>query len=470
MTLPVDVLVVGGGITGLAAAHRLTRRGGIRWLLVERDPRLGGKITTDRRDGYVIEGGPDCFLGAKRPGMEFCQDLGIHDRLIGTSPDFRRTYVKRDGLLRQLPAGITGLVPSQLGPLLTSSVLSLGGRLRAAMELVIPARRGQAEESVAQFVTRRFGREAYDWLVEPLLSGIFAGDGNALSLTAAFPQLAELEQRHGSILRAMLAGSRTGHRSSGPGTSIQGFVTLPGGLAELVDTVTRQVPSESVRLGVGVEGLRPTDGGFQARLDDGTMVRTGAVILALPAFAAADLLYGLDPALAARLREIPFVSTMTVSVAFPAADVAGPLDGYGFVSPRAGGGPIVACTWTSNKFPARAPEGRVLLRFFLGRAGDEAIVAASSDTIMHVIRQELSAVLGIMAAPALWKLYRWPRGIPQYTLGHRQRVTAIEAAAERHGRLALAGASYHGIGIPDCVASGRSAVDRVLARPNVAAA
>ncbi len=462
----VDVLIVGGGIAGLAAAHRLQEAGGSSWLLVERDPTLGGKIATARHEGYVIEGGPDCFLGAKVAGIEFCRALGIEDRVIGTSPEFRRTYVKRSDRLYELPAGITGLVPSRLRPLMTTPILSLHGRLRAGFELFVPPRRDHVEESIADFVTRRFGEETYDWLVEPLLSGIFAGDGRLLSLPATFPQLIELERAHGSVIRMMLKGKG---RNTSPGGANgprppMGFLTLRGGLAEMVETVTRGLPPEAVRLGVSAERMRPVDASFEVTLSDGQVLEATSVILAVPAFAAADLVEPFDSALAAPLREIPFVSTATVSVAFPTSDIPRPLDGYGFVSPRAEGGPIVACTWTSNKFPARVPEGGTLIRFFLGRAGNEAVAGSSDEEIRHVVRHELKQLHGITAEPAFWKIFRWSRGIPQYTIGHLDRLARIEAAVDQHMGLEMAGASYRGVGIPDCIDSGRAAADRSVAR------
>ena len=458
-------MIVGGGITGLAAAHRLADTGGMRWLLVERESRLGGKVITDRTGGYVIEGGPDCFLASKPGGVELCRELGIDSRLTGTSPAFRRTYVRRDGRLHELPVGITGLVPSRLGPLLSTSILSVPGRVRACLELLVPPRRDGAEESIADFVIRRFGRETYDWLVEPLLSGIFAGDGRALSLPATFPQLADVEQTHGSIIRMMLA---TRNRpAQGDGTNgrltTHCFVTPREGMAELVEAVERRLPMHALRRGISVLGLRPAHAGFVATLDDGTVVKTGAVILAVPAFVAADLVEPFDRALAEPLREIPFVSTATVSVAFAADAVPRRFDGYGFVSPRAGGGPVVACTWTSNKFPARVPEGGVLIRFFLGRAGNEAVAQAADDEIKRLIRGELALLHGITTEPARWHIYRWPNGIPQYTLGHERRLARIETAAARYPGLLLAGASYRGVGIPDCITSGRAAADRAVA-------
>ncbi len=462
VTARVPVVVVGGGIAGLAAAHRLVEAlGPDAVLLLEGEPRLGGKITTERVDGFVIEGGPDCFLASKPAGVELCRRLGLAERLRGTDPRFKRSYVKRRGQLHELPDGITGLVPSRIGPLLTTPLLSLRGRARAALELLVPPRRDGADESIAAFARRRFGAESYSWLIEPLLGGIFAGDGEALSLAATFPQLRDAERAHGAILRLMLRQRLNGTRRNG--TAPLGFVTPETGLGELVRGLERRLAGR-VRTDAVAAAVRRHGDEWTVALKDGTTVAASAVILAAPAYAAADLVAETDRGLAAELRGIPFVTTATVSVAFPRAAVPRPLPGYGYVSPRAEGGSVVACTWTSNKFPARVPADGVLLRFFVGRAGREESLAGDDEALRALVRAELRAVHGITSEPALWRIYRWPRGMPQYTVGHPARLARIERRVAALPGLALAGASYRGVGIPDCIASGWRAADEVAPR------
>jgi oxygen-dependent protoporphyrinogen oxidase len=458
------VVIVGGGITGLAAALRCADAG-VSFLLVEAEERWGGKISTARREGFVVEGGPDCMLAAKPAGLAFCRSLGLEHRLRGTNPAFRRTFVQRRGRLHELPEGLTGLVPSRIAPLLKTRILSPRGRLRAGLEVAIPARKGTTEESIARFVTRRFGREAYDWLVEPLLSGIYAGDGEQLSLAATFPQLAELERSHGSVVRSMLR--RRFQRNAGPAP--MGFVTPAGGLAELVDAVVQRLPVESMRRGVTVEAVTVHDDGYQIRLAGGECLTSQAVILATPAFASAKLLGVLDPALARELEAVPFVSTATVSLAFRSSAIPtqGRLDGYGYVSPRAEGSPVVACTWTSNKFPERVPADGVLIRFFIGREGQEEVVTRPDDALVGLARTELTRLFGISAEPLFTQVFRWPRGMPQYVIGHTDRVHRITRRAQRHPGLHLAGASYDGVGIPDCIASGQRAAHATIDRVGV---
>ncbi len=468
MSMRASAVVIGGGISGLATAVRLAERlDPASIVLVESDSRLGGKIRTEHRDGFVLEGGPDCFLSSKPAGVELCRQLGIADRLIGTNPAMRRSYVKRAGQLHPLPEGITGLIPSRLLPLLTTGMLSLPGRMRAGCEMLVPPRRTPGEESVAGFARRRFGREAYDWLIEPLLSGIFAGDGESLSLESTFPQLRETEQRDGSLLKPLLTGRL---RASGGAPSRGGFVTLPGGLGELVDALTARLAGVQVRTGTAVRslGAAAVGGGYRVELADGQGLDSDAVVLATPAYASAAMVESFDPALAETLRSIPFVSTATVSLAFARAAVPAALDGYGYLSPRAEGGPLVACTYTSNKFPGRVPPDTVVVRCFAGRAGRDGIVAANDASLLELAQRELRVVHGITARPLLSRVVRWPRGMPQYTLGHRERLDRISARLDAHPGLQLAGASYRGVGIPDCIASGWAAAEHIAARAEVA--
>jgi len=457
-------VILGGGITGLAAAERLAAAGAS-FVLLEADTRLGGKITTERVNGFVIEGGPDCFLAAKPGAIGLARELGLEPRLRGTNPAHRRTFVKRGGRLYPLPEGITGLVPSRLKPLLTTSILSPWGRLRAGLEALIPARSSDGEESIAQFVTRRFGRNAYDWLVEPLLSGIYAGDGAQLSLDATFPMLAQLEREHGSILRGVIGRRRSGAGSPPPA----GFLTPAGGLAELVEGIERRLPAGSVHCGVAATAVQRGGAGYRVSLEDGSTIAADQVILCTPAFATAGLVERLDPELARELREIPFVSTATVSLAFAASAVTRPLEGYGYVSPRAEGGPVVACTVTSNKFPDRVPPGGVLIRFFIGRAGHENLVEQPESVLVDIARAELAQVLGLRAAPEFTRVFRWRNSMPQYVVGHPARLVRLEQLRSAHPGLQLAGASYRGVGIPDCISSGWAAASAVLDAAKVAA-
>ncbi|HET9707104.1 MAG TPA: protoporphyrinogen oxidase [Gemmatimonadales bacterium] len=452
------IAIIGGGISGLAAALRL-HEAGVPFLLIEAESRLGGKILTERVGGFIVEGGPDCFLASKPDGAALVRRLGLEARLCSTDPTHRGTYVRRNGRLHRLPEGLSGLVPTRVGPLLSTRVLTPLGRLRATLEPFIKAGERNADETIASFARRRFGREAYDWLIEPLLSGIYAGDGEQLSLAATFPLLAELERHEGSVLRAMA------RRRSGTA----GFVTLLRGMAEMVEVLTRRLPGEQLLLGSAVVALEPRGAAFQIELAHGPAVAADGVILAVPAPVAARLADHIDRALGDELRGIPFVSTATVSLGYAPGSLRQPLRGYGFLSPRAAGGAIVAGTWTSNKFPSRVPGGATLVRFFVGRAGAERTLEQPDDALIHLARSEMARIAAVSATPALARVFRWPQSMPQYVVGHRARLDRIAQLVARHPGLSLVGASYSGVGIPDCIASGWTAAGDAMAQIGAAA-
>lgn len=453
------VVIVGGGIAGLAAAQRLASRG-VPFTLLERDGRLGGKIVTERVGGFLLEGGPDCFLSSKAGGVALARALGIDGLLQGTEPAHRRAYVKRGGRLYPLPDGITGLVPARLGPLLTTRLLSPAGRIRAGCEAFIP-RGGNGDESIAQFASRRFGREAYRWVVEPLLSGVFAGDGARLSLAATFPQLSAAERDAGGVLRAAWRSRRGGGSPSERGA----FLSFPGGMEQLVRSLVARLPPLAVRTGARALAILRTGGGYRVRLE-GRDIEADHVILATPAFASADLVRPIDADLAGELAAIPFVSTASVLLAYAPASGGGaalpPFPGSGYVCPRAEGSAVVAVTWVSNKFRDRAPAGGVLVRVFLGRVGDEGWADAPDADLIAAARQEVGQSCRLEGEPLHSRIFRWPRALPQYEVGHLDRVDRIRASVRRLPGLALAGASYSGVGIPDCISSGWDAADQVL--------
>ncbi|MBI5567552.1 MAG: protoporphyrinogen oxidase [Chloroflexi bacterium] len=466
------VVIVGGGIAGLAAAYRIKQTApDVSIALVESDQRLGGKIVTERVDGFVIEGGPDTFLSYKPRGIGLCRELGLDDRLHGTNERLRRTYVMRRGKLYDLPEGLTGLIPSRFGPMLKTGLISPFGKLRMGLDYFIPPQSLNGDESLAQFVERRLGRELYERMIEPLMSGIYAGDGRQLSLGATFPQLRQTELQHGSLVKGMLAAKKNQMRSATPPRSAQNadakkwpaFVTPQTGLAEIVEALQAQLQNGAVRLGTRVTKIQLSPGmGLKVDLETGETINADAVILATPAYAAAQLVGDLDPELAQALHDIPYASTATVSVAYPLRDIPKPLNAYGYIIPRAESRSILACTWTSTKFPHRAPEGYGLLRAFIGRAGDDEVINRSDDELLRMVRAELRDVLGITVRPLLHRIFRWPQAMPQYTLGHLDRLAAIDRRLAQHPGLFVAGNAYRGIGLPDCIASGEAAATVAL--------
>ncbi len=448
------IAVVGGGIAGLAAAYRLQALAPeLHITLIERDARLGGKIVTERVGGFVIEGGPDCFLSRKPRGIALCEELGLAPRLVGRIPENRRTFVKRSGTLHRLPEGLTGMVPTDLDALAESTLVSKAGRARLAAEVDLPAAPANGDESVAHFVTRRLGREVFEHLVEPLMAGIYAGDASQLSLAATFPQLRALEVTHGSLLRGLLAGQAA--RAEASDEAYPPFVAFPDGMAELVERLAARLGAVEKRLRTRVLSVAPAAKGYTLRLDDGDTLHADALILATPAFVSAELLAWDEP-LSRAHQAIPYASSALVSLAFDEAD-APPLDGYGYVIPRVEGTDVLACTWSSRKWAGRAPDGEVLLRVYLGRFGRDDVTQRSDEALLAMALAEVRDTLDIQATPRLQRIFRWPRAMPQYTLGHNERLATIEARLTDHPALFVAGAAYRGVGIPDCIASGEAA-------------
>ena len=461
-----DVVVIGAGIAGLAAARWLVQhRPEIKLTVIEQDTRLGGKILTERVDGFVIEGGPDTFLAYKPRGVGLCRELGLEGRLEGTNPDRRRTFILREGKLFDLPEGLTGLIPSHFGPMIRTRLISPLGKMRMALEPFIPPKAPGSDESLASFVRRRLGREAYDRMVEPLMGGIYAGDGNRLSLAATFPQLRETELRHGSLTRGMLHARRhkgNGHQQA-PRRPASAFLTPRTGLAEIIEALEQRLAGADVRKRTTAVRVEPLPGeGYHVRLAGQDWIETSSVILATPAFVSAQLVEGFDPQMGAELGSIPYTSTATVSLAFPLSAFPRALDGYGYIVPQAEGRPILACTWTSTKFPHRAPDGFALIRAFIGKAGKEDLLDADDQALVLMVRTELDQVMGVRTTPILQRVFRWPQAMPQYTLGHPDRLARLERRLDAHPGLQLAGSAYRGIGLPDCIASGEAAAAAAL--------
>ncbi len=473
------VVVVGGGVSGLAAAERVVRSDPRAVVtVIEATARLGGMIHTERTDDFTFEVGADSVIAAKPATRDLCARLGIADRLHGSSA--RGAYVYRAGRLRRLPAGLSGLMPTQLRPLATSGILSPRGLARVAIEPWRGAPADLGDESIRAFVVRRMGREAYDRLVEPLLTGIYAGDGAQLSIESTFPQLRALERKHGSLLRGLRA------RASGtPAAHVAGaaspFLSLPTGLAELIEALEAALlATNRVRIvrGTPARALHAPAGdrwtGGRVRIDVGhDVLDADAVIIATPASAAVPLLRSVDAALAAELGTVTHSSTATVTLAYALADVPRPLDGTGYVVPGAEGRAVMACTWLSSKWAGRVPPDAALFRLFLGGVHRPELVERDDARLLALARAELREVLGIEAAPRFTRVARWIDAMPQYTLGHATRVARVEERVKGYPWLALAGNAYQGVGIPDCIRSGEAAADRVLGtlRPaNTAAA
>ena len=460
------IVIIGGGIAGLAAAYYAKKNiPDAHITVIEADSHWGGKVMTDRvafNDGqFIIEGGPDSFLATKPWGVALCKELGLGERLHGTSPH-KNTYILKKGHLIPIPEGLAMMIPSDISSMLRSRLISWFGKLRMGLDLLLPTKTNDGDESLGAFVCRRFGREAYENFIEPLMSGIYAGDGDQLSLQSTFPYLRDLEIKYGSLAR----GARQVRKQS-KGQAVHGsrsaFLTLTTGLGEVVKALVEQLSSNGATLCLNTCAARvrrnSEHGIWETELDTGESIESDGLILATPAYVSGTLLASFDPGLLSALQSIPYASTATVSLGYPLSNVPHKLDGYGYVIPRREGRKALACTWTSTKFPHRAPEGHALIRVFIGRVGQD--IPWDENELFELAKEELNLTLGVTAEPLVSHVFMWDKAMPQYNLGHPEILNRIEAALENYPGLALAGNGYRGIGIPDCIHSGELAIEKV---------
>jgi protoporphyrinogen/coproporphyrinogen III oxidase len=461
------VAVVGGGISGLAAAHRIVECGGGRVdvTLFEGSSRLGGVIATERAGERLLESGPDSFLAEKPWAAELCRRIGLGDELIPPNAGSRRTLVVHRGRLEPLPEAFQLMAPGRIGPFLRTPILSWPGKLAALKDLVLP-RGGPApdgDESLASFVRRRLGQEVLDRIAQPLIGGIYTADPETLSLAATMPRFLEMERKHRSVIAALLAQNRGTAGDGTSGARFALFLTLRGGIGELVSALAARLPEGSLRMSTPVVGLAREAGGWRLHLGDGSSERADAVVMALPAPRAAEVLTSLDPDLAARLREIVYASSAIVSLVYRRADLPRPVDAFGFVVPHIERRRLIAASFSSIKFPGRAPDDELILRIFVGGALQPELFGLDDEAIAQATREELRDLLGVRSEPLLTRIRRHPESMPQYRVGHPGRVAALRAHAARHAGLALAGNAYEGVGLADCVKSGEAAADALLA-------
>jgi protoporphyrinogen/coproporphyrinogen III oxidase len=464
------VVVVGGGISGLTAAYRLQQSGvDLRVTLLEASDYFGGKLRTEVHDGLTIEAGPDSFLSYKPAAINLARELGIEGRVIGTressdgSQNGGGTFILKDGRLEPLPEGITMLVPTKIQPLVRSRLLSTRGKLRMAAEYFVSSKNDDSDESIGSFISRRLGREVFERMAQPLLSGIYAGDADQLSLAATFPRLREIERKHGGLVRGMLAQRRgAANRANGQKPAYTPFVSFAGGMGELAGTLVSALERVDLRANCAVERIHPDGSRYSVLTAQGDTVTPDAVLLGTPAYVTADLLQLLDGELAALLRRIPYVSTATISLAYRKHALDPLQAGRGFVIPSVENRELTAVTWVSNKFEGRAPEEISLLRTFVGRAGREGAVDLADDELLALVRRELREMLDIESEPVMSRVYRWQQAMPQYNLGHLGRLQLIDQRIAAMPGIALMGAGYRGVGIPDCIESGTRAAQQAL--------
>jgi oxygen-dependent protoporphyrinogen oxidase len=474
------IAVIGGGVCGLSAAYALEqqkRKGAeLNYVLYEAGERFGGVICTERVDDFVVEGGPDSFLTEKPWATDLCRELGLGDQLIGSNDAERRTYILLNGRLVPLPDGLMFMVPTDFPATFLSPLFSWRTKLQFLREWFYRPTPDVPESTAAEFVERHYGREMVERVADPLLSGVYGGSADELSATSVLARFAEIEAKQGSLGRAMVAARKlqslsTEQSSAGQpraavptrsATTRSLFTSLKNGMQEITDALAAQIPGSAQRLETQVDAVNPEFGKWLVG-SSGRTEEFDGVIVATPAYAAADLMRNQLPQISAELEQIRYTSSVTVALAYGAKTRASLPLGFGFLVPRKEGKRILACTFVHNKFSARTPEGRALIRCFLGGSRDEGILQASDAEITSIVRRELQETLGVADDPDFVRIFRWPHAMAQYTVGHKSRIQNIRKIISSAPGLALAGNAYGGIGIPDCVRSGSEAATKVLA-------
>ncbi len=462
LLITTSVLIVGGGVSGLVTAHRLVAGGPeLDVVVIEGASRPGGVIGTDHVDGFAFEWGPNAFLNNVPETLDLARELNLTPRLIAAAESAKKRYLfvkhpRHGGRLCALPRSPIGLF--------SSPVLSFKGALRLLSEPFRPRGSGD-DESVGDFGRRRVGAEATAMLLDPLVTGVFGGDVERLSIQAALPRVASLEREHGSLLKGMLALARQRRRErreAGTDRVKRTLYSFREGMEELPAALQRRL-GDRMRLDTDVLAVRPMDDGFEVPLRGGEDVRADAVVVATPAPSAARLLGEALPEVAAKLEEIPHAPMAVVCLGYRRADVEHPLDGFGFLAPRKEGLRILGAVWVSSVYPEHAPRDAVSLRIMLGGAHDPAVVGKSDEELVSLAVEELSPLLGLRAKPVVHRIYRHARGLPQYNVGHTKRLEAIDELVRRVPGLFLTGNAYRGVAVNDCVANGERLATRVRA-------
>jgi len=487
------VIIIGGGVAGLGAAYKVTRAASeghnVEFVLLEKDRRLGGKIQTEivsdpsEKARFIVDGGPDCFLTEKPACHRIAKLTGIFDDELPTDESRKRTWILSRGKLHELPDGIFMFAPTKFLPFATTGLFSWPGKIRMGMDLFIPPKKiAQGEfndETLESFVVRRMGRECLDRLAEPLVGGVHASDPAQMSLAATFPRLLEMEQKYGSLMKGFIAARRKVEEMrrkypAKPGDKPRTFFTsFVNGMQQLTDRMADAAGRPNIRTGVAVASLNCTGNNkWSAQLSDGSSIDGDAVIIATESWAAEPLIRPHDQAIANALANIPTSSSATISIAFNESEVGFDLNAFGVLCPLVEGRGLMAATYSSTKWPGRAPAGKVLLRGFVGGPHNQEILKRSDEDLVQTVLTEFCDILGLnpFAKPLFSRVFRWHLGMPQYTLGHLDRVVLIEDHSAQIPGLALAGGCYRGVGVPNCIESGERAVSKVLSEWGLALA
>ena len=469
------VIIIGGGIAGLAAAVHLKSGAKaygktIDVLLLEKNNRMGGKILTEKHEGYLVEGGPDSFLPEKVWSVNLAKHLGLEPEMLPSNDEFKGTFIFSRNRLHSLPEGVMLMVPTSFWPMAKSNLITWPGKIRMGMELFVPKRKSRDDESLASFVTRRLGRECLEKIAEPLVAGIHTSNPDNMSVLATFPRFVQMEQKSGSLILGMISTMKTRPHAtlSGPSSKAGSpkmtyFMSFKNGMQTLSQACVDLIGRDSIRLDAGVRAVEPKGKRYAVILENGETLEADHVMLAPAAYDSAEMIKGMDANLAAQMNTIEWSSSATVSIAFKKEDVKVPLKGFGFIVPRVEGRRINAATYSSIKWSYRAPDDTIMVRVFVGGGHHEELVHELDEAgMVRMVLEELDTVLGIKANALFSKVYRWYRGMPKYTVGHLDRIALVDRMLATHPGLHLIGCSYKGIGIGDCVHEAQIAAEKIL--------
>lgn len=464
-----QIVIVGGGIAGLAAAYRIHEEieagAALKCVLLEGSAHFGGKIATHKENGFVIEQGPDSFISQKPAAIQLCEKIGLGDRLTGTNKDQTKTYVYTGKKMVTMPDGLSLMIPTKLMPFALSPLFSIPGKIRMGLDLLIGKKADTSDESLASFIRRRMGEEALQKMAEPMLAGIYASDPEKMSIKSTFPMFFDTEQKYRSLILGMLARKRqlSGRAASKvPASQFTLFMTLKEGLGEMVDTLVEKSSRVTFRPEARIQGVKRQGDSWRLGLKDGETIDADAVILATPAKISAEILKEAAPKVEALLNKINYVSTATVSLVYKKEGFPHSLNGFGFVIPRVEQRKILACTWTSSKFPHRVPEDHVMIRCFVGGARREDLAEQDEESLAKMVRRELLEIMGIDREPILCKVFHNRKSNVQYHVGHAQLIESIQQELKPFPGLFLSGSAYTGIGIPDCIQNGTRAAEGAI--------
>lgn len=464
------VVIIGGGITGLTAAYYLQKEARNKGIplevrLIEATHRLGGKMQTVIRDGFIIERGPDSFLARKQSASRLAKEVGMENKLIRNTAG--KSFVLVKDRLHPMPGGSVMGIPTQIAPFVTTGLFSFAGKARAAADFFLPKSNPSADQSLGKFFRRRLGDEVVENLIEPLLSGIYAGDIDQLSLMSTFPQFYQVEQKHKSLILGMKKTTPAPPKNVGEKKKDKGiFLTINSGLQSFVDAIESKLEPHSILKGCRVEHINKKENGYEIRLNGGDQLHADSIIMSVPHHITQSVFS--DYRFFDVFKEMSSTSVATIALAFPEEAIEKDIEGTGFVVSRNSDYTITACTWTHKKWPHTTPAGKVLIRCYVGRPGDEAVVELPDDELIKIVLNELNKTMNITMEPDFAVISRWIDSMPQYTVGHKQRVETVKTHlySELPG-VFLAGSSFEGLGMPDCIDQGEEAVDKVLSYLNM---